>query len=92
MMTERMKDALAKENGLTNERYVEKIRKNVEQTYPNKADEIAELRKEINTLRAAIKYILLQTNLEFDFNDSEYIKYTSIVEGIKDKAKEDLGI
>ena len=91
-MTEKLKDSLAMANGLTEARYIEKIRQNVEEEYPNKADEIANLRKEINILRSVIKYILLQTNLEFDFNDDEYIKYTTTVEDIKTKAKEDLEI
>ena len=53
-MTEKMKDALAIVNGLTKERYIEKIRKGVEIEYPNKSDEIANLRKEIDYLRSII--------------------------------------
>lgn len=92
-MTEKLKDFLAVENGLTEERYIEKIRKGVEVEYPNKADEIAHLRKEIDYLRSIIiDYILPANNIQLELTDTEYTKYTIDVEEIKNDAKKSLNI
>jgi hypothetical protein len=92
-MTENLQDFLAINNDSVKERYIEKIRKNVEEEYPNKADEIALHRKEIDYLRYIITNILLpKLDVDISLEDDEYIKYTNDIEKIKEKSKADLGL
>lgn len=78
----RMITKLANKNGFSQERYVELVRSRVKEKYPNKADEISLLRKEIATLRGVIE-TLTGTKLP----DTKFVAYNAEVEQIKAEAK-----
>lgn len=73
---------LANKNGLSKERYVELVRQGAKKKYPNKADEIALLRKEVALLREVIEK-LTGTKLP----DTEFVAYNADIEVVKAQAK-----
>lgn len=82
-----LKTALATKNGYSKERYTELVREKVKEKYPNKADEIAILRKEIAVLRSTI-----ETLIGKPLPSTTFAEYNNTVESIKTEAKAETGI
>ena len=85
MITNERKNALAKRNGLTEQRRVELIRERVNQNFPNIADEVAELRK-------AIADICDFLTAEFPYKEQneKFNQYNALVENIKIEVQTEL--
>lgn len=77
-----MKTALANKNGYNKERYTEIVRQRVKQKHPNKADEIALLRKEVAFLREVIESILGKK-----LPDTKFTAYNATVKKIQTEAR-----
>ena len=73
---------LAKENGLSQEAYLQIVRQAVEKIFPAVADELAEHRKEIALLREAVESIKGEK-----LPATEFIKNHEQIEDIKAEAK-----
>lgn len=85
-LTNKDKDRLAILNGLTDERYGDKVRGGAKKTCPFLEDEIAELRKGLAHL-----YDVLADKFGVNIRSAEFDKHNSIIEGVKAEAKADLG-
>lgn len=73
---------LANKNGLSEERYIELVRARAREKYPNEADEISLLRKEIFMLRGVIE-ALSGKKLPV----TKFVAYNADIENIKAAAK-----
>ena len=89
MLTESMKNEMAKANGLTNERYVELVRKSVDGEF-QLPDEVAILRKICSRLLDIV--VELHSGELSDEVIEEFLSYNSRIEAIKKARKEELGI
>lgn len=85
MITNEIKNALAKANGLEAERRVEIIREKVRKEFPSVADEVAILRKAV-----AYLFEIISILHEGELDNSEFSEYNKIVEAIKVAATEEL--
>lgn len=85
MVSEKLKNAIAKANGLDESRKVEIIRTNIRKEFPHSDDEIALLRKAI-----AYLFELISNLHEGELNNKEFAEYNALVEQIKIDAKESL--
>ena len=85
MITNEIKNALAKANGLEAERRVEIIREEVRKEFPSLADEVAILRKAV-----AYLFEIISILHEGELDNSEFSEYNKIVEAIKVAATEEL--
>ena len=79
---DKLKNELAKKNGLSEERYVELVREKANVVYPNKADEISLLRKELAYLRSVI-----EKNLGIKLEETEFTSYNALIENFKTEAR-----
>lgn len=77
-----LKTSMATKNGFSEERYVELVRAGVKVKYPDKADEISLLRKEIALLRKVI-----EKELKIVLPPSNFPVYDEYVEGVKVNSK-----
>lgn len=84
-MTNELKNALAKANGLENERRIELIREGVREELPHSADEFAILRKAIANID---KFLMMQ--FPYMELNQEFEEYNAKVEAIKADAKAQL--
>jgi hypothetical protein len=85
-MNDKLKIALAKECGLTDELYVESVRTEISETYKY-ADEVAILRKAVSYL-----FELIATLHAGEISNEEFAEYNSKVEAIKTAVKDNLNI
>lgn len=84
-MDNKIKNALASANGLTEQRRVELIREGVREKYPNPSDEIAVLRKAVSVL-----FEVISTLHEGEINNVEFIEYHDTIETIKENVRKAL--
>ena len=87
MISNKIKNALAKANGLEAERRIEIIREGVQQEYAIPADELAILRKQM----AEIVSFLSNKYEDFVPNE-EFVAYNKKVEEIKTSAKQQMEV
>lgn len=73
---------LANKNGLSEERYIELVRARAREKYPNEADEISLLRKEIAMLRGVV-----ETLSGKKLPVTKFVAYNADIENIKAAAK-----
>lgn len=76
-----IKNALAKANGLNEQRKIEIIRENVRKKYGVVDDEVAILRKAV-----AYLFELIATLHEGELDNTEFAEYNALVEQIKEYA------
>lgn len=74
-------DDLAEKNGLSEEKYVQDVRLAAKVLYPDKADELAILRKEIHYLREVL------TAHGITLGETEFTVYDRNIESAKDEIK-----
>ena len=82
MISNKLKNALAVANGLSEERKIELIRQGVREQIPHADDEIAMLRKAV-----AYLFDIIATLHEGELDNTEFAKYNALVEQIKIDAK-----
>lgn len=80
-MNEATQKKLAAKNSLSNEFYIQNVRKDVRETFDS-SDELALLRKEIALLRNEITKLIHK-----ELDDAEFMEYNNKVEDIKAKHK-----
>lgn len=86
MIPDNIKNALAKANGLTEERKTELIRERVQKKYPHPYDEVAILRKAV-----AVLFEVVAKLHPAQINNAEFAEYNAIVEQIKTEVKNTIG-
>lgn len=86
-MDNKIKNALASANGLTEQRRIELIREGVRNKYPNPSDEIAVLRKAV-----AVLFEVISTLHEGEINNVEFAEYHDTIETIKEDVRKALNI
>ena len=85
-MTEQIKNALAAENGLLEQRKTMLIREGAGEQYPVPADEIAILRKEVAYLRTVLE------SMGIVLKHTEFVDYNNHINAIKTNVKTTLNI